>query len=174
MNTSFSEDIDNWEIEIPSDFATTCSNFTPPSYSSASPIPSISEESQNSQPNLPIQPFTIRNTNLIKMRDYSRRNNRNVEDEGEEQQHNKDNNNEQNLTAALERLGTLLQNMNRNNNNRPQRETKLVDIPTFRAGSQDPMTWLVDFQDACIANHINEECQLEILSAYLKEVAHTW
>src|SRR5271154_3727556 len=125
MNTPFSENTDNWEIEIPSDFATTCSNFTPPSYSSASPIPSISEESQNSQPNSLIQPFTIWNINLIGMGDYNRRNNRNVEDEGEEQQHNEDNNNERNLTAALDRLGTLLHNMNRNNNNRPQREPNL-------------------------------------------------
>ena len=49
-----------------------------------------------------------------------------------------------------------------------------MDIPIFHTESQDPITWLVDFQDACVANHINEEHQLEILPAYLKEVAYTW
>ena len=49
-----------------------------------------------------------------------------------------------------------------------------MDIPTFRAGSQDPMTWLVDFQDACIANHINGERRLEIIPTYLKGTTYTW
>ena len=68
------------------------------------------------------------------------------EEENREQQNNDNNNNnrmgenpQQDLAIVLERLGTLIDNINRNNN-RSQRETKLVDIPTFRAGSQDPMT----------------------------------
>src|SRR5438477_11775115 len=36
------------------------------------------------------------------------------------------------------------------------------------------MTWLIDFQDACTANHITEDQRLKILPAYLKGVAHTW
>jgi hypothetical protein len=168
MNTHYSEIIDNWEIEIPFDFATTRSNITPPSYSSTSSIPSISEETLD-QSNSPIQ-FIISDINLTEMGDNrrnNRRNNRNTEDENlqynfeqpndnEEGDNNRERNPEQEMTAVLNRLGDLLRTMN-GNNNRPQREIKLVDIPTFRAGVQDPMTWLVDFQDACVANHINEE-----------------
>ena len=165
MNTHYSEIIDNWEIEIPFDFATTHSNITPPSYSSTSSIPSISEETLD-QSNSPIQSITS-DINPIEMERNNRRNNRNVEDENlqynfehpnenEEGDNNRERNPEQEMTAVLNRLGDLLRTMN-GNNNRQQRETKLVDIPTFRAGAQDPMTWLVDFQDACVANHINEE-----------------
>jgi hypothetical protein len=178
MNTFSSENINNWDIEIPSDFATTRSNLTPPSYSSASSIPSIPEELFNSPPNSPIQPFTI-NFEMGDRRNPRnlRRNRTPIEDNDEEQQLEFDNNNngnaEQTLANVMAQMGAILQNMNRDNNRSP-RETKLVDIPTFRAGAQDPMTWLVDFQDACVANHVNEERRLEILPAYLKGIAHTW
>jgi hypothetical protein len=149
MNTFSSENINNWDIEIPSDFATTRSNLTPPSYSSASSIPSIPEELFNSPPNSPIQPFTI-NFEMGDRRNPRnlRRNRTPIEDNDEEQQLEFDNNNngnaEQTLANVMAQMGAILQNMNRDNNRSP-RETKLVDIPTFRAGAQDPMTWLVDF-----------------------------
>ena len=63
--------------------------------------------------------------------------------------------------------------MNAINNQPQQRETKLVDIPTFRGGSQDSMTWLDDFQATCTANHINDYHKVEILPTYLKGIAHT-
>src|SRR5438477_8743651 len=78
------------------------------------------------------------------------------------------------MAQVMRQLGRLLEIMNQNNNNNNAKETKLVDIPIFREGIQDPMTWLVDFQDACTANRVTENQRLKILPAYLKEVAHIW
>jgi len=54
------------------------------------------------------------------------------------------------------------------------RETKLVDLPEFKGGEQDPLIWLEEFEDACKANCINDNRKVEIIPAYLKGIAHSW
>ena len=54
------------------------------------------------------------------------------------------------------------------------RETKLVDLPTFKGGEQDPLIWLEEFEDACVANRINDDRKINIVPAYLKGIAYSW
>jgi hypothetical protein len=55
----------------------------------------------------------------------------------------------------------------------PPRETKLVDLPTFKGGEQDPLIWLEEFEDICVANRISDEQKIEIVLAYLKGIVHS-
>ena len=41
-------------------------------------------------------------------------------------------------------------------NTQNPREQRLVDIPTFKGGNQDPIEWIEAFQRACQINRINE------------------
>src|SRR3954470_23574062 len=70
------------------------------------------------------------------------------------------------LTLSINRM-----NQPHNNNGR---ESKLVDIPTFKGGEQDPLIWLNEFDEGCNANRISEQRRFEILPSYLKGIAHTW
>ena len=100
----------------------------------------------------------------------------------------------QNLTAALQALQGVLQppgpanannglanlaaqlqaNINVLNANPPRRETRVVDLPYFYGGNQDPVGWLEGFTRACNANGINDNRKLEVVPAYLKNAASTW
>lgn len=81
-------------------------------------------------------------------------------------------NEEVNLAAILQQLTHTLNNIRPVV--QPPRETKLVDLPTFRGGEQDPLTWLDEFNNACTANHISATRKLEIIPSYLKGIAHSW
>ena len=49
-------------------------------------------------------------------------------------------------------------------------EKTLFKIESFWGdGTQDPITWLENFEQATKANRWNAECQLELASAYLKD-----
>ena len=37
------------------------------------------------------------------------------------------------------------------------RETKMVDLPIFNGGEQDPLIWLEEFEDICLTNHISNK-----------------
>ena len=80
---------------------------------------------------------------------------------------------EYDLARVLQNLNITLRRMNQPVNAGP-RETRLVELPIFKGGEQDPLTWLNDFYDACTANNITEERMLTILPAYLKGTAYTW
>ena len=54
------------------------------------------------------------------------------------------------------------------------REQRLVDIPTFKGGNQDPVEWIESFQRACQTNRIGEIRMMEIVGSYLKGTALTW
>jgi Retrotransposon gag protein/Zinc knuckle len=54
------------------------------------------------------------------------------------------------------------------------RETKMVDLPIFNGGEQDPLIWLEEFEDACLANRISNERKIDVVPAYLKGIAHSW
>ena len=81
------------------------------------------------------------------------------------------------LTQNLQAINqTTAANTGRTGNNpiTIPRETKLVDLPEFKGGEQDPLIWLEEFDDACKANRINNERKIEIIPAYLKGIAHSW
>ena len=64
------------------------------------------------------------------------------------------------LTQNLQAINrTTAANTGRTGNNpiTIPRETKLVDLPEFKGGEQDPLIWLEEFDDACKANRINNE-----------------
>ena len=127
MNTNQYYNINIEEFETPFDFSTTRSayTYTPPSYSSTSPIPSISSEQS-----IPIIPLFIEPYNLGNI-EISDRNSEIFEEPCE------DNNErfiEENMAQVIRWLGRLFETMNQNNNNNNARETKLVDIPIFRGG----------------------------------------
>ena len=100
----------------------------------------------------------------------------------------------QNLTAALQALQGIIQppgpanannglanltaqlqaNINAIAANPPRRETRVVDLPYFYGGNQDPVGWIEGFTRACNANGINDNRKLEVVPAYLKNAASTW
>jgi hypothetical protein len=71
-------------------------------------------------------------------------------------------------------LADLSKAINRLNPSEPSKEVHIVPFPTFKAGEQDPLTWLQSFEDACEANHITEGRRMELIPAYLKSLAHAW
>lgn len=100
----------------------------------------------------------------------------------------------QNLTAAVQGLAglfapqgqpaanngvfQLINNLQANaqaiNGNPQRRETRVVDLPYFYGGNQDPIGWLEEFTRACNANGINDNRKIEVVPAYLKNSASTW
>ena len=87
----------------------------------------------------------------------------------------------QNLTAALQALQAALSNTNNalvNNtnaiNNPPWRELRVVKLPYFYGGSQNPISWLEEFTKSCNANRINNAHKIEVVPAYLKGPAASW
>ncbi|CAG8828904.1 18812_t:CDS:1, partial [Gigaspora margarita] len=73
----------------------------------------------------------------------------------------------------------LLQNMNNlilaisNNTPNQPRESKVINFPTFSGGDQDPLTWLDEFDEAYVANHISKVRRFDILLSHLKGPAYT-
>src|SRR5437868_3536808 len=87
----------------------------------------------------------------------------------------------QDLTNALTQLIAALPNTNNaltNNtnaiNNPPRREARVIDLPYYYGGNQDPITWLTEFNKACNANGITDANKLQVAPAYLKGAAATW
>ena len=79
----------------------------------------------------------------------------------------------QNLQAINRTTATNTGRTENNSINTP-RETKLVDLPEFKGGEQDPLIWLEEFEDACVANRINDDRKINIVPAYLKGIAYSW
>ncbi|KAF0353152.1 gag-pol fusion protein [Gigaspora margarita] len=50
---------------------------------------------------------------------------------------------------------------------------KVVEFLAFSEEDQDPLTWLDEFDEACIANHITEARRFDILPSHLKGPAYT-
>lgn len=63
--------------------------------------------------------------------------------------------------------------METNTPNQPQ-ESKVAEFSMFSRGDQDPLTWLDEFDEAYIANHITKARRFNILHSYLKGPAYTW
>ena len=120
MNPNHYNPIDNWKLEILLDFSTTHStySFTPPSYSSVFPIPSISNTSDNSHNShnshntISIQPYDIlENINPINMEQH---------EQPEEEFQDAPEANNRNLTQALTGLGDIIRRLNLHNNHAGQ------------------------------------------------------
>ena len=79
-----------------------------------------------------------------------------------------DTNDDNLFRQVLTNLTTWMQNTQN------PREQRLVDIPTFKGGNQDPIEWIEAFQRACQTNRINETRMMEIVGSYLKGTALTW
>ena len=54
------------------------------------------------------------------------------------------------------------------------RETSFVRIDPFYGDSQDPISWLEDFENAATANGLTDNRKLQVVPAYLKGAAATW
>ena len=54
------------------------------------------------------------------------------------------------------------------------RETSFVRIEPFYGDSQDPISWLEDFENAATANGLTDNRKLQVVPAYLKGAAATW
>ena len=54
------------------------------------------------------------------------------------------------------------------------RETSFVRIDPFYGDSQDPISWLEDFENAATANRLTDNRKLQVVLAYLKGAAATW
>lgn len=94
----------------------------------------------------------------------------------------------QNLTAAIQALQQALPGLGNtlqattaaigNNTNAlgavPAGEQKIVSVPVFKGGDQDPVSWLEDFTRACNANGIQDARKLQVVPAYLRGPASTW
>jgi dUTP pyrophosphatase len=52
--------------------------------------------------------------------------------------------------------------------------TKIANIPKYKGGDQDPITWLTEFNEACEANGIEDEDKLRIVAAYLDSAPLSW
>ncbi|KAF0537687.1 gag-pol fusion protein [Gigaspora margarita] len=80
---------------------------------------------------------------------------------------------------AANPMDQLIQSMNnlilamKDNASQP-REAKVVKFPIFSSGDQDPLTWLDEFDEACVTNHITEVRRFDILPSHLKGPAYTW
>ncbi|CAG8796514.1 35709_t:CDS:2, partial [Gigaspora margarita] len=77
-------------------------------------------------------------------------------------------------------MNQLLQSMNNlvlaigNTAPNSPRKFKVVNFLTFSGGDQDPLTWLDEFDEAYVANHISKVRRFDILPSYLKGPAYTW
>ena len=54
------------------------------------------------------------------------------------------------------------------------KESKIVDIPIFKGGDDDPVIWFEAFERACVANNISNARKLHIVPNFLKATALTW
>jgi len=73
------------------------------------------------------------------------------------------------LTAAAEAMTTLANALGRGG------EKSLLKIDFYRGdGTQDPVTWLEEFERAARANHWSSARQLELACAYMKDNAQEW
>jgi len=75
------------------------------------------------------------------------------------------------MEVILQQLATAIGNMNWSPT---VREVHVIDYPIFRGGEQDPNQWWKEFQQACTANKVSNKRRLNIVSAYLKSIAHSW
>src|SRR4051794_34603123 len=53
-------------------------------------------------------------------------------------------------------------------------ETSFVKIDPFYGDSQDPISWLEDFENVATANGLTDVHKLQVVPAYLKGAATTW
>ena len=78
------------------------------------------------------------------------------------------------LTQALPNVNNALAGNVQAINNPPRREGRIVELPHFYGGNQDPVAWLEEFTRACNANGIQDARKLEVVPAYLKGASSTW
>jgi len=52
--------------------------------------------------------------------------------------------------------------------------TKIISIPKYKGGDQDPINWLTEFNEACDANGIDGEGKLRIIAAHLEGAPSSW
>src|ERR1041384_5122395 len=70
------------------------------------------------------------------------------------------------LTAAADAINALATAL------QPGREQTLITIELFKGdGSQDPYTWITEFERAAQANHWENDRKLKLASVYLKGIA---
>ena len=53
-------------------------------------------------------------------------------------------------------------------------ETFFVRIDLFYGDSQDPISWLEDFENVATANGLTDKRKLQVVPAYLKRAAAIW
>src|SRR6185369_4880072 len=77
-----------------------------------------------------------------------------------------------NLLARLEALTTAIQGQQPANNG--PRESNIVKVQPFRGESDDPISWIEDFEAAANANGWSTARRLQVVPAYLKDAAAQW
>src|ERR1051325_4291147 len=74
------------------------------------------------------------------------------------------------LAKALTKLSKSIES----NKQPTTRESRIVEFPEFKGGSQDPINWFDTFEEACYANNVKKARKLQIARAYIKGEARTW
>ena len=77
-----------------------------------------------------------------------------------------------NLLARLGALTTAIQGQQPANGG--PRESNIVKIQPFRGESDDPISWIEDFEAAANANSWSTARRLQVVPAYLKDAAAQW